>query len=171
MNSDNDRDPEPLLFSATLRPRRALGRKGFLAVMLTLAGASFATGVVFLAMGAWPVCGFLGLDVLLVYWAFRTYDRAAAQASEAISVRPSEMRVVQTSATGSTAQWSANPVWVTLDRQTHEELGLQRLFVVSRGRRLGIASFLGPEEKQDLAQALAEALAQAKRGPTRTVFP
>jgi uncharacterized membrane protein len=41
------------------------------------------------------------------------------------------------------------------------------LFLVSRGRRLSIAAFLGPDEKASFAQALSSALGEAKRGPTR----
>jgi uncharacterized membrane protein len=61
-----------------------------------------------------------------------------------------------------------NPLWVRLDRDAHEEFGLQRLFLVSRGRRLAIAAFLGPQEKESFAHALSAALGEAKRGPTRT---
>ena len=54
-----------------LTPHRSLSPTGFLIFMAVLGGISFVTGMVFLLAGAWPVFGFLGLDVLLVYWAFR----------------------------------------------------------------------------------------------------
>ena len=66
-------------------------------------------------------------------------------------------------------EWTLNPVWVKLDRIVHEEFGIERLFLVSHGRRLSIAGFLGPEEKASFARALTTALGEAKRGPTRTV--
>jgi uncharacterized membrane protein len=59
-------------------------------------------------------------------------------------------------------------VWVRLERETHEEFGLLRLFLVSRGRKLAIAGFLGPDEKASFAKALGDAIGEAKRGPTRT---
>jgi uncharacterized membrane protein len=34
-----------------------------------------------------------------------------------------------------------------------------------------VASFLGPKEKEGFARELSAALAEAKRGPTRTVLP
>jgi uncharacterized membrane protein len=43
------------------------------------------------------------------------------------------------------------------------------LFLVSRGRRLTIAKDLAPDERESFAAALAAALNEAKRGPTRTV--
>ena len=58
-------------WAATLTPHRSLSRQGFIAVMSLIAGANFIAGVVFYAIGAWPVIGFCGLDVLLMWWAFR----------------------------------------------------------------------------------------------------
>jgi uncharacterized membrane protein len=64
-----------------------------------------------------------------------------------------------------------NPLWVQIDKVTHEEFGIERLFLVSRGKRVSIASFLGPDEKASFAKALSAALGEAKRGVTRTVIP
>jgi uncharacterized membrane protein len=158
---------EPTLFSALLTPHRSLNGKGFLIVMGMIAGLSFAGGVMFLLLGAWPIMPFLGLDVLLIYWAFRANYRAAA-AYEEVTVTPSELHVRKVSAKGQVAEWSLNPVWVRLERETHEEFGLLRLFLVSRGRKLAIAGFLGPDEKASFAKALGDAIGEAKRGPTRT---
>jgi uncharacterized membrane protein len=68
------------------------------------------------------------------------------------------------------SEWSLNPVWTTLDRDTHEEFGLMRLSLVTRGRRLTVANFLGPDEKDSFAKALSAAIGEAKRGPTRAVL-
>ena len=59
--------------------------------MALIGGMSFAGGMFFFLLGAWPVIGFLGLDVLLVYWAFRANYRAAA-AYEEVTVTPSELQ-------------------------------------------------------------------------------
>ena len=63
--------PQPDLFSALLTPHRALSRTGFLVLMGFVGAVSFIAGVAFLLMGAWPVFGFFGLDVLAIWWAFR----------------------------------------------------------------------------------------------------
>jgi uncharacterized membrane protein len=159
------RPDEPTLFSALLTPHRSLSGTGFLVVMGVLAGISFIGGIAFFFVGAWPVIGFLGLDVALVYWAFRANYRAAA-AYEEVTVTPSELHVKKVSARGKVAEWSLNPVWVRLERETHEEFGLLRLFLVSRGRRLAIAGFLGPAEKESFAKALSAAIGEAKQGVT-----
>jgi uncharacterized membrane protein len=160
-----DPDREPELFSALLTPHRSLNRTGFLVLMAFLSVISFAAGVVFLILGAWPVFGFFGLDVLAVYWAFKINFRRAG-AREEIVVTPSELRIRSVSHRGRVAEWVLNPLWVQLDQVAHEEFGIERLYLVSRGRRLAIASFLGPDEKASFAKALRAALQAARRGPT-----
>jgi len=173
MTADNtpERDPdlEPPIFSAVLTPHRSLSPTGFVIFMAVLGGISFITGMVFLLAGAWPVFGFLGLDVLLVYWAFKLNYRSA-QAYEQVTVTPSELTVRKVSHRGGVREWTLNPVWVRLHRDEHEEFGLQRLFLESQGRHLTIASFLPPQEKESFALALSGALAEAKRGPTRSAL-
>jgi uncharacterized membrane protein len=168
MTTSNDFDPaqaEPKLFSALLTPHRSLTRTGFLVLMGFLSVISFAAGLAFLLMGAWPVFGFFGLDVLLIYWAFRVNFRRAS-ATEEISVTPFELRVRRVSHRGHVVEWVLNPLWVQLDQKIHAEFGIEELYLVSKGRRVSIASFLGPEEKASFVKALMAALQAAKRGPT-----
>jgi uncharacterized membrane protein len=166
MTPGNPDEGEPTLFSAVLTPYRSLGGTGFIVLMSAVSAVSFAAGVVFFLIGAWPIVGFLGLDVLLVYWAFKVNYRAAL-AYEQVTMTPSELRVRKVSRRGDVAEWTLNPVWVRLDREVHEEFGIERLFLVSHGRRLNVAAFLGPREKAEFAAALAAALREARRGPTR----
>jgi uncharacterized membrane protein len=157
--------PEPELFSALLTPHRSLNRIGFAVLMAFLSVVSFVAGVAFLLMGAWPVFGFFGLDVLVIYWAFKVNFRTA-QAREEISVTPSELRVRRVSHRGQVAEWVLNPLWVRLDQQEDEEYGVERLYLVSRGHHVAIGRFLGPDEKASFAKALNAALAAARRGVT-----
>src|SRR4051794_41730935 len=69
--------PDAAAFEAVLYPNRSLGRGGFIAVMAGVSTVSAAVGGAFLLVGAWPVTGFFGLDVLLLYLAFRAARRAA----------------------------------------------------------------------------------------------
>lgn len=169
MIPDNGTELEPTIFSATLTPHRSLGRVGFLVLMLLFGGVSFVTGMMFLVIGAWPVFGFFGLDVLLLYWAFRLNYRHG-EAYEEVTVTPSVLRVRKVSHLGRVREWVLNPLWVQLDKVELEEFGIDRLFLTSRGKKLTIASFLGPDEKASFAKELANALREARRGPTRTVF-
>jgi uncharacterized membrane protein len=167
--SDTRFDPQQIaetpLFSARLTPHRSLSRNGFIALMVFVTIVSFAAGLAFLLMGAWPVFGFFGLDVLIIYWAFKVNFRRAA-ATEDILVTPYEIRVRRVSHRGHAMEWSLNPMWVQLERKSHAEFGIEKLYLVSRGRRLSVGSFLGPDEKESFSKALLEAIQAAKRGPT-----
>jgi len=168
MMAGNHFDPdaaEPELFSALLTPYRSLNRTGFVVLMVFLSLVSFVAGVAFLMMGAWPVFGFFGLDVLVIYWAFKVNFRRA-QAREEISMTPSELRVRRISHRGHVVEWVLNPLWVRLDQQVHQEYGVERLYLVSGGRHFAIGRFLGPDEKASFAKALSAALAAARRGVT-----
>jgi uncharacterized membrane protein len=168
MTADNS-DLEPTIFSAVLTPHRSLGNVGFILLMAVFGGASFISGMMFLLAGAWPVFGFFGLDVLLLYWAFRLNYRHAA-AYEQVTVTPTALKVRKVSHRGAAREWVLNPLWVKLDKIEIEEFGIDRLLLVSRGKQLIIASFLGPDEKASFARALGNALNEAKRGVTRTVI-
>jgi len=157
--------PEPILFSALLTPHRSLNRTGFIILMTVLSVLSFAAGIVFLIRGAWPVLAISALNVLAIYIAFKINFRRA-KASEEISVTPSELRVKRISHRGHVVEWVLNPLWVQLDQVAHEEFGIERLYLVSRGRRVSIGSFLGADEKASFAKALRAGLLAAKRGVT-----
>ena len=165
MTAGNSPDRDPALFSALLTPHRSLSRTGFLVLMGFIVAVSFGAGVLFLSMGAWPVFGFFGLDALAIWWAFRVNFRQAT-AYEEISVTPSVLHVRRVTHLGSVSEWSFNPLWVRLEVEADEEFGVERIALVSRGRSLGIASFLGPDEKLSFSKALSAALASAKRGVT-----
>jgi len=156
---------EPTLFSALLTPHRSLGSVGFIVLMAVIAVVSFVGGLVFYVIGAWPVGFFFGLDALLIYWAFRVNYRAA-EATEEIVVTPSELRVRRVGHRGQVSEWVFNPLWVRLDQEVDEDYGIEHLYLISRGRQIQIAGFLGPEEKASFYKALVGAINAARRGPT-----
>jgi uncharacterized membrane protein len=166
MTADN---LEPTIFSAVITPHRSLQRTGFLVLMIAFGGVSFVAGILFWIAGAWPVFGFFGLDIALLYWAFRLNYRHAG-AYEEVKVTPSALTVRKVSHHGRSREWVLNPLWVKLDMTEVHEFGIDRLFLLARGKELSIASFLGPDEKASFAKELGAALSEAKRGPTRTVF-
>jgi len=164
-----DNSPEPTLFSAVLRPHRSLHSVGFVVLMAVYGVVSFVAGVVFSMMGAWPIVAFFALDVLVLYLAFRI-NYARALAYEEITITPSALTVRKVSHRGRVREYVLNPLWVRLDKLTDEEYGVERLALVSSGKQLPLASFLGPDDKASFADALSRALGEAKRGVTRTVL-
>lgn len=153
-----------LLFDVRLVPHRSLAATNFRVLMTVFALTSTIASLPFVVAGAWPVAGFMGLDVLMLYMAFRANFRAA-RAYEDISVTPLELLLAKVSATGLRAEWRFHPAWVRLDKVEHFEFGLQRLSLCSRGRCVEFAGFLGPDAKADLASGLTRALNEARRGP------
>src|SRR5689334_24116242 len=123
---------EPELFSARLTPYRSLNRTGFVVLMVMLCAISFAAGLLFLIMGAWPILGFFGLDALAIYWAFKVNFRRA-RAYEEISITVAELKLRRVSHRGHAMEWSFNPRWVRLDQVAHQEFGIENLYLVSGG--------------------------------------
>lgn len=153
---------EPTLLFERLSPHRSLDRTGFTIVMAVLGTVSFILGVAFLMMGAWPVFGFLGLDVFLVWLAFRANYRAA-RAFEEILVTPVRLVWRKVSARGDAREETMNPRWVRLETTSDELSGVTRVALIERGIARVIGAFLPPVSKERLAKSLASALALAKR--------
>jgi uncharacterized membrane protein len=156
-------DPPPLL-DLRLTPQRSLSPAGFRALMIAVGMLSALWSLPFYLMGAWPVVGFVGLDVALIYWAFRA-NYAAARGYEELSVGYFEMLFARVGAKGLRREWRFNPAWVRLERYEDEDYGLLRLWLTARDRRWEIGGFLGPEQRADAARRLNDALVEARRGP------
>ena len=157
-------DLETPIFNARLTPHRSLNRKGFRVLMAATFVASALFSLPFYLMGAWPIVGFLGLDVALLYFAFRA-NFHAAKAYEDFWLSYFELRFKRVSPAGLKREWRFAPAWVRLERVEHQEFGVQRLSLHNRGRRWDIAKFLGPDQKAEFATHFSRALAEARRGP------
>ena len=148
-------------FRALLMPHRSLGRTGFLVLMGALVFGWGVTGLIFLANGAWPVFGFFGLDVLLVYGAFRLNYRAA-RVREEVSVSRTALDIRKTAPSGRTEDHCFNPFWTRFRVARHDEIGITAMAVEARGQAVSLGSFLNPEDRESFAQAFSRALATAK---------
>jgi len=160
MSETNFAADEPF-FQALLTPHRSLGRKGFAILMGALLFGWLVTGVFFLSRGAWPVFGFFGLDVLLVYVCFRLNYRAA-RAREEVSVSRTSIDIKKTAPSG---RWQAhhfNPFWAKFSVARHDEIGITGMAVEGQGQTVPIGSFLNPDDRESFAKAFGSALATAK---------
>lgn len=146
----------PVLFDAVLVPHRSLTRRGFCALMLLVAAPCLAMGCIFLLIGAWPITGFLGLDVALVWLAFRiNYRSGRLRETLALTERDLTVRRIQPS--GRTREWRFQPYWLRVEVEDADAPDC-RLTLSSHGRRLIIGAFLTAEERLTLANALRSAL-------------
>jgi len=129
--------------------------------MGVLAGCAFTVSTTFWALGAWPVVGFLGLDVALVYVAFRANYRSA-RAYETIEVTREALTVRKVAPNGNAREFRFNPYWARLEVDRAEEEGITRIRIASHGRRLDIGRFLAPVDRDSFAAAFSHALREAR---------
>jgi uncharacterized membrane protein len=146
-----------LYLDAVLRPYRSLSLQAFRLMLMVVIIVNLVIAVVFMSRGAFPVVGFLGLDVLALWLAFRMNYRAA-RAEERIQLTPMQMLVERRTPSGKASHFVLNPVWA---RVRDEDAAV---CVWSGGEALRIGAFLPPEERAAFAQRLEVALHRAKRG-------
>ena len=150
--------PEPVFFERVLWPHRSLPPRGFRALMLVLGLLSLAAGIGFVAVGAWPICGFFGLDVALLYLAFRISYRSARQ-RETLRLADDQFTVERVGIYGERRQWRFQPFWlrVVLEERPNQS---NRLSLASHGKSVVIGDFLAPPLRRELAMNLREVLAR-----------
>ena len=147
---------EKIFLNITLLPYRSLSKKGFKNLIFIVSFVFFSIGVFFWYIGAWPVFGFFGLDILMLYMAFRLNYRAAKR-YELVEICDDRLTVTTGWDGVATDLKAFDPYWVRL-QLSKSESSVGPLHLTSHGQRLEIASFLGPDERCDFADALDDAL-------------
>lgn len=153
-------DREPVLFEATLRPNPPMTPGALRLALGLVAAVNLAFGIVFVLRGAWLVTPFMGLDVLLLSWAFRASLRAA-QRREHVLLTRSNLVVERLPPEGPSTAVDLNPYWVRVDMEDPPEHWSQ-LTLWSHGKGVRLGAFLPPEERLDLARNLKAAIRQAR---------
>ncbi len=155
----------PFLFDARLRPHRSLGPRGFLILMLVICLVSFSAGLAFFLAGAWPVVGFIGVDVLLIYLAFQVNYRRADM-YEDLQLTADSLTVRKVSHHGEVESWTFQPYWlqVQIDRPAEHS---SRLILRSHGKSISIGAFLTASERAEVARELCSALSDLRHGVQR----
>jgi uncharacterized membrane protein len=147
-------------FDAELVPHRSLSPRGFRILMAVVIAANVTVGAVFYFSGAWPVFGFMGLDVGLLYFLFRLNYRHG-QLIESLRLTDDAFEVRRRFPNGEELRWSLEPYWLRVEIDAGHD---GRLTLVSRRRRVSIGSFLAPEERAEVAHALRDALHRQRSG-------
>lgn len=149
------------LFSATLTPHRSLGPRGFVVLMSVLGGVSFVAGIVFAWLGAWPILGFFGLDVLIVYVAFKLNYRSG-RLYETLDLDRDALRLTRVHPSGRRERFDFSAYWVRVILDTASD-GRSAMRLSSHGRTVTFGAFLTDDERLSLADALKKALLNARR--------
>ncbi|HYD99242.1 MAG TPA: DUF2244 domain-containing protein [Alphaproteobacteria bacterium] len=152
----------PVYFDAVLQQNRSLSMVGAF-IVLGVAGAfSFSIAALFASIGAWPVLGFCGLDILLLWLALR-HAVKAPKPYETVRLDSRDLRVRRVDAKGRAREWTFQPYWVQVGVQEPNELETH-VTLSSHGRTLPVALCLSPPEKRDFAEALKAALRRWREG-------
>jgi uncharacterized membrane protein len=153
--------PRRLLFQAHLKPHRSLSQRHFRLMMALVIAFSVTVSAFAWFAGAWPVFGFMGLDVALVYLVFRiSYRRALV--SERVELDEQTLTVERVDPKGRSRCWRLQPAWLKVE--LHEPILPQTPVVLrSHGKSLPIGVFLHPEQRRQVAQDLRSALDRWRR--------
>lgn len=146
-----------LYMDAVLRPHRSLSLAAFRVMLIVVIAVNVAVAAVFVANGAFPVAGFLGLDVLALWLAFR-WNYRAARIEEYVRVAPHRVHVASIDASGRAAHWVLDPVWAKVLREG------KGVLIRAGERQIRLGAFLAPKECESFAAALNVALYRARRG-------
>lgn len=149
-------------FRFELRPHRSLSPRGFLLLMSALCLVSFAAGAAFIMHGAWPVTGFFGLDVALIYLAFRLNYRAG-RAHEIVEVSRDVLSITHVDPAGRERRFTCNPYWARVNLTEWPD-GRADLSVTAQGATHSFARVLNHDERRDFAAALKDALLATRNG-------
>ncbi|MDX2155950.1 MAG: DUF2244 domain-containing protein [Hyphomicrobiaceae bacterium] len=152
---------EPGIFRAVLAPHRSLSPAGFLLLMSAISLVSFVAGLAFYLMGAWPVVGFFGLDLAVIYLAFRLNYRSG-RLRETVELVPEALTVTRFHPSGRREEFSFNPYWVRVELLEGRD-GRTDLKLRLHDRAVSFARFLTDDERRDLANSLTAALADTRR--------
>src|ERR1700704_1544939 len=146
--------PPAVHFATSLLPHRSLSPEGFKWLIRGAIAANLLVGLPMLLLGAWPVLGFLGLDVCLLWFLFkRSY--LDARRSETLVLTDRELIVDRVAPDGEREQHRLDAYWLRVDWDATSE----RLALVSRGNRVVIGRFLAAAERERVAGELKAALA------------
>lgn len=148
--------PDPHRFlHAELRRDLALSRAQQLRILRVMTLLTIGGGALLFSLGAWPVVGFLGLDLLLVWGAFRLYERGHARDYERIVLEADKLVIEQH---GGRAPRIVEYEPTFLQVLMSDERASQPIELCKSGRSLQIGRWLGPDERLQFAARLKQAL-------------
>ncbi|MDP3737318.1 MAG: DUF2244 domain-containing protein [Hyphomonadaceae bacterium] len=150
-----------IYLDAVLEPPRSLSPRGFNCVMLALGAVSFCAGLAFIVAGAYPIAGFMGLEILVLWLVFQASFRAqAARTYVRVTADAVVLRKVDGRGRERRASLSSYFARVELDRTAS---GPQALRLKASDRAYALGEFLTPRERESFARRLDQALAEARR--------
>jgi len=146
---------------AVLEPPRSLSTRGLNRVMLILGVFSAVFGLSFLLVGAWPVVGFLGVEILALWLVFRWSFRAqTARTYVRVTADEVDVRKVDGWGRERRASMASHFARVEFDRTA---TGPNALRLATSRTAYPLGEFLTPRERETFARRLMQAISDARR--------
>jgi uncharacterized membrane protein len=146
---------------AVITPHRSLSERGFIVLIAVVTIANCCSAAVFLAMGATLVPIFVAIDVIAVLIAFVASFRAAKRV-ERVLVTARDVRVTHETPTSSRVVWESPTAFTRVAVEKDEERTVGVNLMLS-GREIPVAIALSPRERGEFAEALQNAIWEARR--------
>ncbi|MBY9067862.1 DUF2244 domain-containing protein [Hyphomonas sp. WL0036] len=151
---------ETIYMDAVLTPNRSLSRQGFFIAMLAIAVTFFLNGLMFWSMGALPILGFMGLDVLAIWLAFHISFRRQKEETR-VTVTARAICLHHKDAKGGEKFAEVPSAFARV--KLAEPAGPGDWLRIEHGKTAWvIGRFLTPDERKSFASALRQALASAR---------
>ncbi|MCF8507989.1 MAG: hypothetical protein RIR41_234 [Pseudomonadota bacterium] len=146
---------------AVLEPPRSLTTRGLNRVMLILGAFSAVFSLGFLLVGAWPVVGFLGAEILVLWLVFQWSFRAqTARTYVRVTADEVDVRKVDGWGRERRASMASHFARVEFDRTA---TGPNALRLATSRTAYPLGEFLTPRERETFARRLMQAISDARR--------
>ena len=150
----------PIIDVITLWPHRSLSQRGFALLLVILGSLAIAIGLGFFLIGAWPVIGFMGLELGVLYIAFRLNYRDG-KVCEQLLIHARGIDIVRISAKGAQTRQTLPSLWI--EAQLIKQKGRRRILQLRHHHDFyEIGAFLPPAEKKDLMAMINQRISDAR---------
>ena len=156
MTDARSRPDDRAAFAAVLYPNQPPPARNLVVLLAAVFGVAIGVSIGFVLAGAWPVVGFIGIELLLLA-ACLIWARRMATYAEHIRLDDTGLVIETTAGSRILRRWRFEPYWVRV-RLDPVRPGETVLRLTAHGRTLTIGRFLNAAERNDVAAALEAAL-------------
>ena len=117
-------------------------------------------GISFFIMGAWPVLGFMGLEIILIYVAFKVLFKRS-ESYEHILLDKDKLKIFYNKKNVTLKEVELEPTWLQVkveDIYKNKDV----LTLSSHGKKIVLGNFLIPKERLKLAKKIQYGLNEWK---------
>ena len=140
-------------------PNKSVTFFTMLIFFLIFFSATAAASFYFASIGAWPVSFFLLADFILLYFAFKKYNKDSKMYDRIIL--NNKLTIINVSKSGSKSLKIIDPTWLRL--KIYSDRKKQYLSIISHGKSVKVGRFLNIKELEDLAKVIKKALIEREK--------